>query len=52
VLVGGELAEAEYFKGYLSLRKSPLRDVPYLKFKATLQGRITKKIIPGFGDEF
>ena len=32
----GKLAEAEYFKGYLSLRKSPLRDVPYLKFKATL----------------
>ena len=52
MLVGGELAEVEYFKGYLSLRKSPLRDVLYLKFKAILQGRITRKIIPDFGDEF
>jgi len=52
VLAGGELAEAEYFKGNLFLRRLPLRAVPDLKLRATPQGRITKKIMPGLGDEF
>ena len=49
MLAGGELAEAEYFKGNLFLRKSPLRAVLDLKLKATPEGRITKKIMPGVG---